>query len=106
MKPDIILSVTCPKIIGREILEIPPAGCINVHCSILPKGRGRDPAFWSLYQGHKRTAVTIHYMDEEMDRGTRKIEAPSRVARRSLPPTEKMSSFFKGILKEDGNIST
>ena len=69
MKPDIILSVTCPKLIGRELLGIPPLGGINYHCSILPKGRGRDPAFWSLYQGHKWTAVTIHYMDEEMDNG-------------------------------------
>jgi len=68
-RPDVILSVTCPKIILRELLDIPPLGCINMHCSILPDGRGRDPAFWSLYRGHKRTAVTVHYMDEEMDNG-------------------------------------
>jgi len=69
LHPDVILSVTCPKIIGKELLDIPPLGCINMHCAVLPDGRGRDPAFWSLYRGHKWTAVTVHYMDEEMDNG-------------------------------------
>ncbi len=39
-QPDAIVVVAFGQIIPREILELPPYGCINVHASLLPKYRG------------------------------------------------------------------
>lgn len=98
LKPDIILSVTCPKLIKKELLDIPPLGCINVHCSLLPEGRGNDPAFWSLYQGHKVTGITIHYMDEEMDNGD--IISQTVFA---ISPKDTLESLYRKIAKVSAN---
>ncbi len=68
---DIDLIVTCAygQILPREVLEIPKYGCVNVHASILPKYRGAAPIQWALFNGDKKTGITIMYMDEGMDTG-------------------------------------
>lgn len=68
---DIDLIVTCAfgQIVPKEVLDIPKLGCINVHASILPKYRGAAPIQWALFNGDKKTGVTIMYMDEGMDTG-------------------------------------
>ena len=38
---------------------IPSLGCINVHCSLLPKYRGLMPSFWTLFYKEKYTGVSI-----------------------------------------------
>ena len=47
MQPECIVVVAYGKILPKEILEIPPYGCINVHASLLPKYRGAAPIQWS-----------------------------------------------------------
>jgi UDP-4-amino-4-deoxy-L-arabinose formyltransferase / UDP-glucuronic acid dehydrogenase (UDP-4-keto-hexauronic acid decarboxylating) len=41
MKPDIIFSFYYRDMVKQPILDIPPAGCLNLHGSLLPKYRGR-----------------------------------------------------------------
>lgn len=69
LKPDVICVVAYGKILPKEILDIPPYGCINVHASILPKYRGSAPIQWAVLNGDKTTGVTTMYMDEGMDTG-------------------------------------
>ena len=69
LKPDIICVVAYGKILPKEILEIPPYGCINVHASLLPKYRGAAPIQWAILNGETLTGVTTMYMDENMDTG-------------------------------------
>ena len=69
LKPDVIIVVAYGKILPKEILEIPPLGCINVHASLLPKYRGAAPIQWAVLNGDKTTGVTTMYMDEGMDTG-------------------------------------
>ena len=69
LKPDVIVVVAYGKILPKEILEIPPLGCINVHASLLPKYRGAAPIQWAVLNGDKTTGVTTMYMDEGMDTG-------------------------------------
>ena len=69
LKPDVIVVVAYGKILPKEILEIPPLGCINVHASLLPKYRGAAPIQWVVLNGDKTTGVTTMYMDEGMDTG-------------------------------------
>ena len=40
IKPDLLITVAYGKILSKEILELPPLGCINVHASLCPTQRG------------------------------------------------------------------
>ncbi len=66
---DIIVVAAYGQILPKEILEMPPYGCINVHASLLPKYRGASPIQWALINGEKTTGVTIMRMDEGLDTG-------------------------------------
>jgi len=68
-QPDMICVACFSKRIPRDILDIPPLGCLNVHPSLLPANRGPEPLFWTFREGNQRTGVTIHLMDEGMDSG-------------------------------------
>ena len=69
LQPDAICVVAYGKILQKEILDIPPYGCINVHASLLPKYRGAAPVQWAVLNGDKITGVTTMYMDIGMDTG-------------------------------------
>lgn len=69
LKPEIIVVVAYGKILPKEILVLPPRGCVNVHGSLLPKYRGAAPIQWSVINGEKETGVTTMLMDEGLDTG-------------------------------------
>lgn len=69
IRPDIIVSVAASQIFKKDILALPPYGCINVHTAPLPRYRGMLPTFWVLLNGEKETAVTVHYMTATLDDG-------------------------------------
>lgn len=77
LRPDIGVSVLLGYIVRKELLDLLPAGCINVHPSFLPYNAGANPNVWSIVDGTP-AGVTIHYMDESIDTGD--IIAQSRVA--------------------------
>jgi len=67
--PELICVTAYGKILPKDVLDLPPNGCINVHASILPKYRGAAPINWSIINGEARTGVTTMLMDEGMDTG-------------------------------------
>ena len=69
MQPDILFSFYYRKMVSREILAIPPAGCINLHGSLLPRYRGRCPVNWVLIHGERETGMSLHYMTPQPDDG-------------------------------------
>lgn len=66
---DVIVVVAFGQILPKEILEMTPYGCINVHASLLPKYRGAAPIQWSIIDGEAVTGVTTMQMDEGLDTG-------------------------------------
>jgi methionyl-tRNA formyltransferase len=68
-KPDLLISLSCPQIVGKKIRDRFPAGCINVHGAPLPRYRGLMPAFWVLRNGDRSTATTVHDLGEKLDNG-------------------------------------
>lgn len=66
---DVMVVVAFGQIIPKEILEMTPYGCINVHASLLPKYRGAAPIQWSIIDGEDITGVTTMQMDEGLDTG-------------------------------------
>ncbi|MFH1061376.1 MAG: bifunctional UDP-4-amino-4-deoxy-L-arabinose formyltransferase/UDP-glucuronic acid oxidase ArnA [Candidatus Omnitrophota bacterium] len=69
INPDIIFSFYYRDILGKDILNIPAAGCLNLHGSLLPKYRGRCPINWAIINGEKNSGVTLHYMIDNPDAG-------------------------------------
>lgn len=69
LRPDLIVTCAYGQILPKEILELPRLGCINVHASLLPKLRGGAPIHKAIIEGHKKTGITIMYMNSKMDEG-------------------------------------
>ena len=77
-KADVCVVVAFGQILPKEILEMTPYGCINVHASLLPKYRGAAPIQWAVINGETVSGVTTMQMDEGLDTGDmlEKIEIP------------------------------
>ncbi len=69
LAPTVIVVAAYGEILRPEVLDIPRAGVINVHPSLLPKYRGASPVTGALLAGEEETGVTIMLMDEGMDTG-------------------------------------
>jgi methionyl-tRNA formyltransferase len=69
LAPDMIVTAAFGQILSKEILSIPPLGCLNVHASLLPKYRGAAPIQWAIIKGELISGVTIMYMNEGLDTG-------------------------------------
>lgn len=69
LKPDVLFSFYYRDILSAAILDIPAAGCFNLHGSLLPKYRGRVPTNWAIINGETETGVTLHHMTPGIDDG-------------------------------------
>jgi len=69
LKPDLIYCVGWPQIIKREVWQLPTAGCVAIHPTLLPERRGGAPLNWCLIDGLSRSGVTLFYLNEEVDSG-------------------------------------
>lgn len=68
-RPELIVVSCFPWRFPQPLLALPRLGCINLHPSLLPVGRGPEPVFWTLRRGERQTGVTVHLMDEGLDTG-------------------------------------
>jgi methionyl-tRNA formyltransferase len=68
-QPDLVLVFGCGCKIPGELFPIPTFGFYNIHFSLLPAYRGRNPVFWQLKNGDSAGGITIHQMTEEYDAG-------------------------------------
>jgi len=67
--PDVLVSVSCPQIFKRPLIELAPRGCLNIHGAILPNYRGVMPSFWMLANGERQAGVSIYFVNEAIDAG-------------------------------------
>ncbi len=65
---EIGLTVFLAYILRPDVLQLFPAGCVNVHPAYLPYNRGRNPNVWSIVECTPAGA-TLHYLDEGVDTG-------------------------------------
>ena len=68
-RPDLIVTAAYGLILPPEVLDVPAAGCINVHASLLPRWRGAAPVQHALLAGDAETGTTIMQMDAGVDTG-------------------------------------
>lgn len=76
LAPDVIVVVAYGQFLGRELLALPPLGCINIHASLLPAYRGAAPIQWAIARGETVSGVTAMYMTSRMDAGDMILQRP------------------------------
>jgi len=91
LRIDLVVSLSAPCKFDEELLTLPRHGCINLHCSLLPRYAGLLPSFWVLFHGEKAAGATVHYMASGIDNGS--ILGQTRV------PIEPGMSMFDVIQK-------
>lgn len=69
ISPEIIFSIGGMQIIPEEVIGMPKLGVLNIHPALLPKYRGRYSTVHAIFNGDKKTGVTIHWMDKGIDTG-------------------------------------
>jgi methionyl-tRNA formyltransferase len=78
LDPEVIIVAAFAQLLPKSILGIPPAGCLNVHPSLLPRHRGASPVDAAILAGDEFSGVSIMLMDEGWDTGA--ILARERMA--------------------------
>ncbi|MBR4054229.1 MAG: methionyl-tRNA formyltransferase [Clostridia bacterium] len=66
---DVFIVAAYGKILPKNILDLPPLGCICIHASLLPAWRGAAPIQRAVMNGDTVGGVTMMYMDEGIDTG-------------------------------------
>lgn len=67
--PDIIIVVAYGLILPQSVLDIPTAGCLNVHASLLPRWRGAAPVQAAILAGDAQTGISLMSMSSGLDCG-------------------------------------
>ena len=79
-KPDLLVSILGNQIFKRELLDLAPKGCINLHTALLPKYRGLMPTFWVMKNNEKYTGVSVFFVDEGIDSGPIIVQEKVQIA--------------------------
>ena len=108
-EPDLIVSWFWTRRIPSMLIALAPHGGINVHPSLLPRHRGPDPYFWTLYREDSETGVTVHRITDAYDQGPillqRRVPVPPRVNSWTLaraldrPSLEAVRDVVQGIVE-------
>ena len=66
---DFFITIAFGQILSQEVLDIPKAGTINLHASLLPEYRGANPIARAIFDGKKVTGVTTMLTSIGVDEG-------------------------------------
>lgn len=66
---DWLFIIGWSQIARPELLSVPTKGCIGMHPTLLPKGRGRAAIPWAILKGLEKTGVSMFRMDAGVDTG-------------------------------------
>jgi methionyl-tRNA formyltransferase len=67
-RPTYLLVIGWSYLVGEDVLSV-PSGCIGMHPTPLPVGRGQAPIPWSIIKGFKRTALSVFFLTAAADAG-------------------------------------
>ena len=88
-------------ILPDEVLTMAPAGCVNVHASLLPRWRGAAPIQRSILAGDERTGVSIMRIGHGVDTGAYCAQASTTVAGKTATElTGELARLGAGLLVE------
>ena len=85
---DWLFIVGWSQIAGEAVLRRPTCGCIGMHPTLLPEGRGRASVPWAILKGLDRTGVTMFRLDSGVDTGDIIAQGEIPVDPRTVTATE------------------
>lgn len=96
---EVLVSVGCPQLFRKPLIELPPLGCLNVHGALLPEYRGVLPSFWMLANAETVAGVSVFFVDEAIDAG-------ELCGRRSfeIRPGESLDAFIRRSKAEAADL--
>lgn len=69
VQPEVLVVVAYGRLLRQSVLDLAPAGVVNLHPSLLPAYRGASPIQAAIHDGRTRTGVTLMRMDAGLDTG-------------------------------------
>ena len=69
LAPDLMVVAAYGLILPQAVLDVPRAGCLNVHASLLPRWRGAAPIQAAILAGDEQTGVCLMAMEAGLDTG-------------------------------------
>jgi methionyl-tRNA formyltransferase len=69
LEADAVLSLQYRSLVKREILNLTPLGCLNLHFGLLPDYGGCSVVAWAILNRERYAGVTLHKMDATFDTG-------------------------------------
>jgi len=66
---DLLLNVHSLHLVDAAVLAAPRIGSFNLHPGRLPEYSGLSAPSWALYNGERRSGVTLHWMAPRVDAG-------------------------------------
>jgi len=69
LAPDILIVAAYGLILPQSVLDVPRAGCLNVHASLLPRWRGAAPVQAAIIAGDGETGISLMAMTAGLDCG-------------------------------------
>ncbi len=69
MNIDWLFVIGWSQIVKKDVLDAPKKGCVGMHPTLLPMGRGRAAIPWAILKGLDKTGVSMFRMDEGVDTG-------------------------------------
>ncbi|CRX36922.1 / fmt / Methionyl-tRNA formyltransferase /:413000 Reverse [Candidatus Hepatoplasma crinochetorum] len=77
---DLLVTLSFGQILAPEVLKLAKLINLNIHASLLPKGRGANPIQQAILEGEKETGFSLMEMIEEMDAGDYFYQAKIKIA--------------------------
>jgi methionyl-tRNA formyltransferase len=69
LAPAVVWVIGWSQLVRRPILDLPAHGCVGIHPTDLPDGRGRAPIPWTILKGRTATASTMFLLTDGVDDG-------------------------------------
>jgi methionyl-tRNA formyltransferase len=69
MNIDWLFIIGWSQIAGKSLLKAPNKGCLGIHPTLLPEGRGRASIPWAILKNLKITGASLFKLDHGIDTG-------------------------------------
>jgi methionyl-tRNA formyltransferase len=76
LRPDLMVVFAYGQYLPKTVCELPSAGAINLHPSMLPKYRGASPIQSAIANGDTETGLSVIRVGEKMDAGDILLQVP------------------------------
>ncbi len=82
LQPTVVFVIGWSQLVLEPLLSLPRYGCVGIHDTKLPEGRGRAPIPWTILKGLTETASTMFFLTPGVDDGPIIGQVPVQVDER------------------------